>query len=705
MSMYQANPETILYIGRWENSETTKIARSACSKAVVLFKGPYIRLHAEGDLLCSLDGGVEVAAKEFSTTDGIHSLFLTASRNTKLYSIEAEELLCTDVYLRQRLRAELEEIKQGRSPRTEKTQPVSYAAAMPTEGVRLTGFFGDQFQKGVDRVKICAKHPHHLAAYEYHGTANTGWAQWLPAANDGRLLAGAAKSYLWTKDPSLRAIVDRLVDEIEAHTRADGYSNYYPEEGAYGNLFVPNGDNEVQAVMDSEQKNFDRAFWTMGMVAAGEAGNPKAFSMVRAMNDWLYGSEYKTTLHWGHNATNVFPGNLILALSAAGTPEDLAFQQSCVDLRCMEEEFIKRNPLIFSHYPADRPHCYLLLAVLAAALEYRLTGDAHHLEAALGGWEVYDRYYKHEGSLTAICESDGPYLPGSYFITNGHTGETCGSIFWLWVNAELAQLFPDKAVYADRIEEVLFNVLPTAITPDGDVRYHNRLQGEKDPGNSISTCCEISTTHLYADLPKYVFSANNRTVYVNQFMSAETELSGLSLTTEANLFEANSFTVTITGAPAEEKNLTIRIPRWAENALVSLNGAEAAEAETFVSFDRRWSAGDRILITFTPARRLVLYTGAEQMRDGVPTPPGAPRYAFLCGPYLMALTGEYSVEIPSLTTDPTTLDVVVENRDTITVPVNEKLKFVPYHQIHREKFCVYPAYKLKPQTNNQPTDS
>ena len=709
MHIYQANPETVIYIGKWENSETVKIARSDCSKAVVMFKGSSIKVDAKGDIRCSLDGAKETAEKEFAATDGVHTLFITASRGTVIRSVEAEELLNADVYLRGKLRAELEAIKQERSIRDSTGyQRLDYKATMPCTGVKLHGFFGEQFQKGIDRVRLCAKYPYYLAEYERSGDKTpTGWTTWLPAATDGRILAGAAKSYLWTGDPELREIVDRVVDKIAMQALEDGYWGYYPEEKAFGNMFVPNGENDVQILMDSELKNFDRIFWTYGMVAAGKAGNEKAYALTRAMYRWLENSEYKYTLHWGHNATNALTGNLILGQSEAGLPEDVRFHQKYVDLQVMEEAFLMRNPLAFSHYPADRPHCYVLLAVLAAMQEYQLTGDSYYLSVAAGGWEIYEKYYKHVGGITAICESDGPYLPGSLYVKEGHTGETCGSVFWVWLNAEFAQHFPEAMQYPAQIEEVLFNVMPTVISPRGDIRYHNTLQGEKDEGKSIGTCCEIMGTHLYADLPKYVFSCNKDTVYINQFISAELDAQDFALCTDADIFDRSQFTVTVTKATGEGKCLKVRIPQWAKAAKLSVNGAAAREvdADSFVSISRNWAAGDQITVIFTPERRLVRYTGAEQMRDGVPTPPGDPRYALFCGPYLMALTGDYKVEVPILRADPRGLEAVVEGRDLITVPVDDRLRFVPYHLVDREKFCVYVAYKINTQLENQPSDT
>ena len=709
MGSYLANPETIIYIGRWENSETAKITRADCCKAVVMFRGSSIRLISKGSAQCSLDGAPEVAATEFCTTDGVHTLFITASRGFVLYAVEAEELLNADVYLRGKLRAELEAIKHDRPTRNSTGYGrVAYKAAMPAGGVRLRGFFGQLFQRGVDRVKCCAKYPHYLAEYEKYGDKTpTGWTTWLPAATDGRILAGAAKSYLWTGDPQLRQIVDRVVDKIEKQTCEDGYWGYYPAEKAFGNVFVPKGDNDVQTLMDSELKNFDRIFWTYGMVAAGKAGNEKAYELARNMYTWLENSEYKRMLHWGHNATNAYTGNLILGQSPAGRVEDAIFHQKYVDLQVVEEAFLMRNPLAFSHYPADRPHCYVLLAVLAAMQAYQITGDKYYLEVARGGWEIYEKYYKHVGGITAICESDGPYLPGSLYVREGHTGETCGSVFWVWLNAEFAQHFPEDAKYAAQIEEVLFNVAPTVISPEGNIRYHNRLQGQKDPGRGIGTCCEIMGTHLYAELPKYVFCHNADGVYINQFISAEAELGEISLATQADIFEKQTFRVTVTKAPIEEKTLWVRIPDWAKDARIRICGTQeqTVEAGSFANICRQWTAGDTVTITFTPARRLVRYTGAEQMRDGVPTPPGDPRYALFCGPYLMALTGDYKAEVPTLRADPRALEAVVENQDRITIVVDDQLKFIPYHAVDTEQFCVYVAYKLQQQPKDQPTDS
>lgn len=707
MSVYEANPEKILYVGRWENVELAKHCIDDYCKAVLLFKGTHIKVLADGQVFCSLDGGPDVEEKEFTTANGIHSLFITAMEGTTFHGVEADELLSPDVYLRTMMRSEYEAIKNGREGRDSSAfAKPEYVAKMPSTGVKLSGFFGDLFNKGVDRVKLCAKYPHHLASYAKRENPHTDWAEWLPGATDGRILAGAGKSYLWTGDEELRAIVDRVVDDIESHTLENGYSNYTPAEKAYGNFYVPNVKNELQTLMDSELKNFDRIFWTYGMVAAGNAGNTKAFELVRKMYDWLASSEYKNTLLYGHNATNAYTGHLVLAKSAVGTEEDIKFHQKYLDQQFLEREFINRNPLTFSNYPGDRPHCYVLLVVLAAIQEYSLTGDPHYLDVALGGWDVYNRYYKHVGGITAICEADGPYLPGSYHMGEKHTGETCASVFWVWINSELAQLFPNEEKYTAEIEEVLFNVVPTIISPGGEIRYHNRMEGTKDRGASDGTCCEIMTTHIYADLPKYVCSYSDSEIYVNQYMNAEINAGDMAITTDADIFANGKFTVTVVKASAKTKVLKVRIPAWAADAKIYINGELVGNGTrgSFETLERIWKEGDTITVTFTPERKTVRYTGAEQINGGNPVPQGPPRYALICGPYLMALTGEnimphlegnLASNVPRLAFDPTALEASEASAFSLTLHTPNGLKFVPYHEIDSERFCTFPGYKVK----------
>ncbi len=690
MATVYANSKKIMYIGNWADLGKSKVSKNDYCKAFIMFRGTDVTVEAKGEIMCSLDGGADFAKKAFSAKEGVHTLYITAMKDVELISVRVDELLDTNTYLRGNMQAEYDEIAKGREGSDPATfRRIPYKATMPCANAKLDGLFGECLNKNIARIKGCFTQPYYILcnAGREPDKVTPGWVDWLPAANDGRILAGAAKAYLWTKDKKLRAIIDELVDKIEAQMREDGYYNYYTEADSYEANHIPNIENEKKIIMDSERKNYDRTYWTWGLVEAAKAGNTKALGLARKMYDWLEGGKYGKDLLLGHNATNAFMGSLILAESPVGISEDILLNQKCLDQAHVEEELINRNPVIFSNYPGDRPHCYALLVLLSLVYEYRLTGEAHYLEALLGGWEVYKRYNKHVGGATAICESEGPYPAGSYYLATGHTGETCGSVFWTWVNEQLAQLFPDDARYAAEIEEVLFNIAPNVLTENG-VRYHSRMQGEKEKGASHGTCCEIMTTHLYSDLPKYVCSYNSKTIWVNQFIGGEFKLGNISLTTEADIIGKGKFTVTVTKAPAAKKTIKVRIPEWAKDAKLYVNGKFVSNAlcGDYESIEREWKDGDTVVVTFRPEYRISRYTGAEQLESN------APRYALLYGPYLMALVGSEE-DVPTLNVDPMELKVR-KVKDSIVIKLEGKMKFVPYYEIgDAVKLCVFPAFK------------
>lgn len=678
----------IIRVGSWMEKDSGLVSGANFAKLCMMFRGKEIRFSAEGKCLCSLDGGDEIENNVIETEAGIHTLLLTTMAGCEIRWFEAEELIPVDTYLRKQMAEEYEHIQKGR----EVSDPncwnrIPYSAAMPTEGVLLKDAFGELFDRNIERIKRCFSEPDYVEDPQPEPGKRRGWSWWLPAANDGRIAGGAAKALRWKEDAELRQIVEEIVDRVSGDMRDDGYFNYYAEADSYAHNHIPNVENPKETILNSERKNFDRVFWTMGMLAAGKAGNDTAYCLARRMTDWLESSPWGKDLLLGHNATNAFMGTLAMADSEIGKPEDMLFNQKYLDQHYWEAELIRGNPVAFSNYPGDRPHCYVLLELLALAYEYRLTGDRHYLDALLGGWEVYKKYYKHVGGITTMCERDGPYLPGSYQLDIGHNGETCGSVYWIWINAELQQLFPENTAYAEEIEETLLNVVPSILSAEGKTRYHNKLQGKKDPGERIGSCCELTSTFLFSDMPKYVYARSANTLWVNQYVSSTITGDDLSLNMDADITEKNQVTLTIEKAPAEDYGIKLRIPQWAKNAKIFVNGAYTVcgVSGTYETLQRAWSAGDRIIMTFVPEIRTLCYTGVEQPEDG------KKRYALFFGPYLMALTDVSEGSIPQLDISVSALETEKGTDGILTV--NKEAKFVPYWMIQEDTtFNCFPAY-------------
>jgi DUF1680 family protein len=605
--------------------------------------------------------------------------------------------------LKTQMEAELKEIRGNRKKwsTAKDWKPVSRKASVPEKGVRLLpGPLRRLFDANIAVIKHCFSIEDYCEGEpaDFIKRINIlkpahGWSGWLPGSNDGRMLSGAANALRWEEDQELRKIVNKIIAGIKERMRDDGYNNYYSEEVSYALRHYPHNlhKTEVETVsILTERKNYDRVFWTRGMIAAGLAGNADALPLARRMYDWFNNAgEFLPDLLLGGNAANGFPGGPLMYHTPLGREEDIITNKRFLDQDYWIKALTEKQPLAFSHYPGERPHCYCLLFLEALADEYRATGEKKYLEALLGGWEVYRDNYKHPGGATAICEADGPYPPKSYYLTSGHNGETCGSVFWIWINQRLMQLGTEEK-YAAEIEEAIVNVILACRDEKGHTRYHNRLHGKKEPGLNQNTCCEVSSTGLISSLPEYIFMDDDSGIYVNLFFSAEFEGKGRKLKLSSAFPLDGKVAIEIL---SEGKfDLRVRIPVWAGDIPLLLNGEAAQNGKqgTYVSIERVWKKGDTISFNLPYKFRAVEYTGFDAAPNGR-------RYGLFYGPVLLALTGDFEEkDIPVIQLEPSDpgkkLSLEPDKDLHFKIRDLEGYQFIPYYQINTETFTCFPVY-------------
>lgn len=537
---------------------------------------------------------------------------------------------------------EYKQIRAGEKRPTDPAswRPAAYAAVMPDGGVSLHGgMIKTLFDNNVKLILQCMKMEDFCEGEPLFAETGHGWSHWLPASNDGRLLGGAAGALLWEENAELRAVVDRLIEKIKKQMREDGYYNYYPEADSFACIDEPEEPGGMFHVdsPNSERKNYDRVFWTRGMIAAAKSGNRDALPLLRRMYDWFNAAgDYLPLILRGANATNGLPGGPLMYHTELGKPEDIATNQRWFDQDYWMEDLKNREPEAYSLYPGNRPHCYDLLELEALADEYRATGEKRYLDALLGGWDIYADGYKHVGGATAICEADGPYPYRSYYLTTGHNGETCGSVFWVWINGRLLQLYPNEEKYAAQIEEAIFNILLSCRTQSGYTRYHNRMQGVKEAGCCANTCCEVSSTMLISELPRYIYMTDGDGAWVNLFIPSALCTGELHLKMETDFPRGGKVRLTVLESRGE-KTLRIRIPSWAGGEVVCRVNDEPfckGTSSSYAQLRRCWAPGDVIELELPIRFTVKPYEG----RDAAPD--GKERFALLYGPILMALTGD-----------------------------------------------------------------
>jgi DUF1680 family protein len=415
------------------------------------------------------------------------------------------------------------------------------------------------------------------------------------------------------------------------------------------------------------------------------------------MYDWFNASPYLPEMLEGSNATNGFPGGPLMYLSPVGVPSDLIVAERYYDQDYWIDALRSGDQLSFSHYPGERPHCYDLLGLEAFIDEYVATGDKKYLDAATGGWEVFRDSYQHVGGAVAICEHDGPYWPKSLYVTTGHNGETCGSVFWITINSKLLHLYPEREVYACEIEESLLNVIAAAQTATGTIRYHNRLHGTKEEGRRGNTCCEVSAAGLIGRLPEFIYSVDADGFYVNMFAASSIKrdlgFGEVSLTMLTTFPYGREVEIKVATPVAASFTIRVRIPYWAvSNIVVELNGAVEVVGTpgTYVGLTREWSDGDVVGFTLPIGFSAVHYTGLDQVEDNYD------RYALKYGPVLMALCGELTGpgSVPHLATSaadlPHLLEPVEDRPLEFMILGYPGYRYVPYWMVDQETFTCFP---------------
>jgi hypothetical protein len=530
-------------------------------------------------------------------------------------------------------------------------KPVPYKAVMPERGVRLTGGVVRRlFDQNIAEVKYDFQIPHYCEGDPKEDLPEEDlrklpcWSGWLAASNEGRMLAGAAGALRWEKDPELQEIVNKILKDIKGRMRDDGYYNYYPEENSYARVHVIENwiDRTTWCYGDAEyteRKNYDRVFWTRGLLTALMAGNLEAGTLLRRFYDWFNKQEkYLVDILRSANSANGVPGNPLVYLSPIGRAADMVTSQRYMDQDFWLKALGDGQPLAPVDYPGDRPHCYTLLTVEAFAYEYVATGDDRYYKALMGAWEIYNRYYKHAGGYISIGELSGPYCaPGSNFISTHGTGETCGQVFWAWINQILMQLYPQEEKYTAQVEEVLYNTLVCGKVEGriGNTGYIS-LHGKKGGFTNGNGCCQVSACIVDSAIPQWIYMTSETAVYVNLFAASVFDSPFGKITMETDFPYSGKVDIQIEPLPGAPRfELSIRSPYWAlADVDVYVNGALASSGRPGerIALNRQWQEGDRVSFTLPVGPRLIKYTGVDQ------SPDGKSRYTMLYGPVLMAYT-------------------------------------------------------------------
>ncbi|MDP6037009.1 MAG: glycoside hydrolase family 127 protein, partial [Candidatus Latescibacteria bacterium] len=246
-----------------------------------------------------------------------------------------------------------------------------------------------------------------------------------------------------------------------------------------------------------------------------------------------------------------------------------------------------------------------------------------------------------------ICEAVGPayHLPSA-----ASYNETCGQIGnFLWNYRMLC--IEANAAYADMMELEIYNGIQSGIGLDGaSWWYRNPLRrydtsytesglndmAERGLPGKTRICCPSNLVRTVAELQSYFYSTSTEGIWIHHF-GGNTFTGQLPSGETVQLEQITDYpwdgkiSIIIHQTSNQPFAINVRIPQWAEDAQLSINGEPISEPapSTYATIRRTWHEGDTINLNLPmPIRLIQAHPKAEQLRNQV---------AIMRGPLLYCL--------------------------------------------------------------------
>nr|WP_240188970.1 beta-L-arabinofuranosidase domain-containing protein [Nakamurella flavida] len=238
---------------------------------------------------------------------------------------------------------------------------------------------------------------------------------------------------------------------------------------------------------------------------------------------------------------------------------------------------------------------------------YDATGRAPYVDAVRNMWEmvVPHRMYAHGGTGQGEIFRARDRIGAS--IVKDTNAETCAAYNMLKVSRELFLRDPDPK-YMEYYERALFNQIAGSrrASDSGDdplVTYMLPVgPGVRRGYGNLGTCCGGTGLENHTKYQDSIFfaGADGSTLYVNLYIGSTLTWAARSLTValSTELPTAGTSTLTVTGSGPLD--LRLRIPVWAQDAEVAVNGTAVPGPVTpgsYLSVSRDWTSGDTVAVT------------------------------------------------------------------------------------------------------------
>jgi len=281
---------------------------------------------------------------------------------------------------------------------------------------------------------------------------------------------------------------------------------------------------------------------------------------------------------------------------------------------------------------------------------YMQSKDPNHLRAAERNWrKIRDMYGQVPGGMFGGDENCRPGFTGPRQAV-----ETCGMVEMMLSHEILLTITGDPK-WADRCEDVTFNSLPAAFTPDLKALHyltapnmilcdrHNKSPGLQNGGPMLlfdphrHRCCQHNTGHGWPYYAEHLWMATPGNGLAAVLYAPSQVTAKVGDGTEVTITEKTRYPfdenieLSITTAKPVRFPLYLRIPGWCEKPELIINGKKAAvkaRPGAYILIDRKWADGDTVDLNLTMKITLTKWT---KNKDSVSVNRGPLTYSLKIG--------------------------------------------------------------------------
>lgn len=424
-----------------------------------------------------------------------------------------------------------------------------------------------------------------------------GWCLRNSSTVFGQWLSGMARMYRATGDSAIRDKAVRLMTEFAKTVKPDGDAGL--RHYAYDKLVCGLVDMQqyaghldavpfLEKITDAASRTFKREN-VPAVPYKAYSGTP---------SEWYTLSE-----------------NLYRAYQLTGNPKFKTFAEVW-----LYHPYWNKFANTASPTDAHGVHAYSHVNTFSsAAMAYAVEGDPTYLRIIRNAYDFLQDTQCYGtggyGPRETIMPADGR-LGKALEITSASFETGCGS----WAGFKLSRYlmqFTGEARYGDWIERLFYNGVGGGlpIAAGGRNFYYSDYRvagGMKTYNWEAYTCCAGSYIQDVADFHNLIYFKDDSSLYVNLYVPSEVTWARpdgpVTLTQDTLYPQADTSTMTLGMKRSANFSLKFRVPAWARDVSVKVNGAAAdvtCTPGTWATVARIWNAGDRVEIRIPQRLRMV----------------------------------------------------------------------------------------------------